>query len=97
MTSERLLSHNLDKKARDVLERCLYNNVIGGGSLDGMKFSYANKHATTGDETAIRNDWFEGESHQSLMWSGADGSLLLPAQFIQDARDVGRIHMGYQT
>jgi DUF1680 family protein len=39
----------------------LYNNVIGGGSLDGMKFSYANKHATTGDESAIRNDWFEGE------------------------------------
>jgi DUF1680 family protein len=63
MTSERLLSHKLDKKARDVLERCLYNNVIGGGSLDGMKFSYANKHATTGDESAIRNDWFEGESY----------------------------------
>ena len=62
MTSERLLSHSLDPKARDIMERCLYNNVIGGGSLDGTKFSYANKHATSGDETAIRNDWFEGMS-----------------------------------
>jgi DUF1680 family protein len=67
MTSERILSHGLDPKARDVLERCLYNNVIGGGSLDGTKFSYANKHATYGDETAIRNDWFEGECFLYLL------------------------------
>ena len=75
MTSERLLSHTLSPKARDVMERCLYNNVIGGGSLDGMKFSYANKHATYGDETAIRNDWFEGESsrHVGLPSSVKDG------------------------
>lgn len=62
MTSERLLSHQPDGKVRDVLERCLYNNVIGGGSLNGKQFSYANKHATYGDEVATRADWFEGES-----------------------------------
>lgn len=62
MTAERILSHAVEPKARDILERCLYNNVIGGGSLDGTKFSYANKHATYGNESAIRNDWFEGGS-----------------------------------
>ena len=32
MTTERLLSHSLDGRARDVLELCLYNAVLGGGS-----------------------------------------------------------------
>lgn len=63
MTAERLLSHHLDGKVRDTMELCLYNAVLGGGSLDGKAFAYANKLATYGDETAIRNDWFEGESH----------------------------------
>lgn len=64
MVAERILSHGYSPKARDVLERCLYNNVIGGGSLNGKQFSYANKHATSGDETATRNDWFEGKCFQ---------------------------------
>ncbi len=62
MTAERLLSHRLDGKVRDTMELCLYNAVLGGGSLDGKAFAYANKLATYGDETAIRNDWFEGGS-----------------------------------
>lgn len=62
MTSERILSYGYDGKVRDVMELCLLNAVLGGGSLNGQQFSYANKHATSGDETAIRNDWFEGES-----------------------------------
>ena len=61
MTSERILSYGYDGKVRDVLELCLLNGALGGASLNGQQFSYANKHATTGDETAIRNDWFEGE------------------------------------
>jgi DUF1680 family protein len=61
MTCERLLSHQLDGGVRDTLELALLNNALGGGSLDGQQFSYANKHATWGDETAIRKDWFEGE------------------------------------
>ncbi|WVR07709.1 hypothetical protein IAU60_004751 [Kwoniella sp. DSM 27419] len=61
MTSERILSHGLDGKVRDVMELCLLNAVLGGGSLNGQQFSYANKQATYGDETATRADWFEGE------------------------------------
>ena len=82
MTAERILSHSIEPKARDILERCLYNNVIGGGSLDGTKFSYANKHATYGDETAIRNDWFEGEHTYGTILNRREAdivSLLLPA------------------
>ncbi|WRT69314.1 uncharacterized protein IL334_006298 [Kwoniella shivajii] len=59
MTSERILSHQLDGKVRDVLELCLLNGVLGGGSLEGDAFSYANKHATWGDEVATREEWFE--------------------------------------
>ena len=61
MTSERILSHGLDGKVRDVMELILLNAALGGGNLDGMKFSYENKLATFGNETATRNDWFEGE------------------------------------
>jgi DUF1680 family protein len=60
MTSERILSHGLDGHTRDVMELALLNAVLGGGSLNGKQFSYANKQATWGDETAIRKDWFEG-------------------------------------
>ena len=59
MTGERLLSQRLDATVRDVVERCPYNNVIGGGSLNGKQFSYANKHATSGKEVATRAEWFE--------------------------------------
>ncbi|WWC63757.1 uncharacterized protein I303_106362 [Kwoniella dejecticola CBS 10117] len=59
MTSERILSHELDGKVRDILELCLLNNVLGGGSLQGNQFSYANKQASWGDEDQIRHDWFE--------------------------------------
>ncbi|OCF42272.1 hypothetical protein I317_03891 [Kwoniella heveanensis CBS 569] len=59
MVCERLLSHELIGKARDVMERCLLNNVLGGASLDGKQFYYANRLATCGDENADRSDWFE--------------------------------------
>ena len=59
MTSERILSHALDGRVRDVLELCLLNAVLGGGSLQGDAFSYANKLATYGEEVATRAEWFE--------------------------------------
>jgi DUF1680 family protein len=59
MVSERLLSHSLDGKARDVMERCLLNNVLGGASLNGRKFYYGNRLATYGDEVDERDDWFD--------------------------------------
>ena len=58
MTSERLLSHQLEGRVRDFMELSLYNAVIGGGSLDGKQFAYDQKLATSGDETAFRHDWF---------------------------------------
>ena len=62
MTSERLLYHKLNGKVRDTMELCLYNAVLGGGDLHGKAFSYENRLATFGDESALRADWFEGES-----------------------------------
>ena len=61
MTCERILSHKPDGATRDIMELCLLNAVMGGGSLDGQRFAYENKLATCGEETALRNEWFEGE------------------------------------
>jgi DUF1680 family protein len=59
MVGERLLSHSLDGRVRDVLERSLLNNCLGGGSLDGTRFFYSNQLATPlGGETK-RSDWFD--------------------------------------
>lgn len=107
MLTERILSRELDGKYRDVLELCLYNAVLGGGSLDGKGFSYANKLATYGDESALRAGWFEGTSmtgvglryisrayqlHMSLL-SLNGCSVLLSAKPVQDARHFTGIHM----
>nr|XP_019046144.1 hypothetical protein I302_04884 [Kwoniella bestiolae CBS 10118]OCF25074.1 hypothetical protein I302_04884 [Kwoniella bestiolae CBS 10118] len=59
MTCERFLTHELSGKVRDVMERCLLNNVLGGASLDGKQFYYANRLSTCGDENADRSDWFD--------------------------------------
>ncbi|KAL7424687.1 hypothetical protein Q5752_000371 [Cryptotrichosporon argae] len=59
MCSERILSHALDGKVRDTMELALLNAVLGGTNLEGTAFSYANKLATYGDETAERAEWFE--------------------------------------
>lgn len=59
MCSERLLHQKLDGDIRDVLELAFLNAVLGGGSLDGKAFAYANKLATCGEEVSIRNEWFE--------------------------------------
>lgn len=58
MVAERILSHGLDGKIRDVLELSLLNNVLGGGALDGRSFSYENQLATCADRTTIRKSWF---------------------------------------
>jgi DUF1680 family protein len=93
MTSERILSYGYDGKVRDVMELCLLNAVLGGGSLNGQQFSYANKLATSGDETAIRKDWFEGESSDpSLLMC----SLLLSAEPVPDSRHAWWVHLDCQ-
>lgn len=62
MTAERILSFGMDPKARHVMELAFHNAVLGGGSLDGTSFAYANKLATWNDEVATRREWFTGES-----------------------------------
>ncbi len=59
MVSERLLFAKPEGRVRDVMERALLNAVLGGGSLDGSAFAYANKLATSGREVATREPWFE--------------------------------------
>ena len=65
MVCERLLSHRRDGKWRDTLERCFFNAVLGGASLDGKRYTYENRLATWGDETCLREPWFESESEAS--------------------------------
>jgi DUF1680 family protein len=59
MLSERLLSHRLDGKVRDVLERSLLNTSLGGGNLDGDRFFYANPLATFPNGVTKRSEWFD--------------------------------------
>ncbi|KXT03233.1 hypothetical protein AC578_4808 [Pseudocercospora eumusae] len=59
MLSERFLGHRLDGRIRDVMERSLLNTVLGGGSLDGTRFFYANPLATTKSGNTARSDWFD--------------------------------------
>lgn len=61
MTSERLLSHKLEGKVRDIMELSLYNGSLGGGALDGSAFNYENHLATFGDRNDLRQAWFSGE------------------------------------
>ena len=99
MTGERILSHRVDGKVRDTIELCLHNAVLGGGSLDGKAFSYANKMATYGDETAVRADWFEGESDAFMVHGDSSAhtcsltSLLLPSKPITYPWHAWRIHL----
>lgn len=46
-----------NSKYMDVLERSLYNNVLSGVSLDGMKFFYPNP--LSADTTYNRQPWFD--------------------------------------
>ncbi|SMY29319.1 unnamed protein product [Zymoseptoria tritici ST99CH_1A5] len=59
MLGERLLSHNLDGRVRDVLERSLLNTSLGGGSLDGNRFFYANPLASAPGGDTKRSEWFD--------------------------------------
>ena len=54
--NHRLLQFNGDRKYADVLERSLYNGILSGVSLDGVRFFYENPLASAGDHH--RSDWF---------------------------------------
>ncbi|UKZ95934.1 uncharacterized protein TrAFT101_010742 [Trichoderma asperellum] len=58
MLAERLLSYDLDSSYSDIMELCLYNNVMTAMSLDGKQFSYINQLASSDIDKSIREDWF---------------------------------------
>ena len=55
--NHRLLQVECDARYADVLESALYNSVLGGISLDGKTFFYANPLASQGMHH--RQEWFE--------------------------------------
>lgn len=58
MLAERLLSFDLDSRYSDIMELCLYNNVMTAMSLDGKQFSYINQLSSSDADKSIRKDWF---------------------------------------
>ena len=59
LLAERLLHLDLDARYADVLELCLYNNVMTSNSLDGAAFTYVNQLASSDAQPSRREDWFE--------------------------------------
>ncbi|KAG5743522.1 hypothetical protein H9Q70_013766 [Fusarium xylarioides] len=58
MLAERLLHIELDAKFADVMELCLYNNVMTAMSLDGKAFSYVNQLGSSESDKSVREEWF---------------------------------------
>lgn len=58
MLAERLLHIDLDRRYADVMELCLYNNIMTAMSLDGKAFTYVNQLASSDKDKSCRADWF---------------------------------------
>ena len=59
LLAERLLHLDLDARYADVLELCLYNNIMTSNSLDGAAFTYVNQLASSDAQPSRREDWFD--------------------------------------
>ncbi|RYO96658.1 hypothetical protein DL765_011520 [Monosporascus sp. GIB2] len=59
MLAERLLHLDLDARYGDIMELCLYNNIMTGMGLDGASFTYANQLASSEAQPSRRERWFE--------------------------------------
>ncbi|KAJ9156686.1 Non-reducing end beta-L-arabinofuranosidase [Pleurostoma richardsiae] len=59
MLAERLLYVDLSARYADVMELCLYNNVMTAMSLDGKAFTYENQLASSLKMKSAREEWFE--------------------------------------
>lgn len=59
MLAERLLELDLDARYADIMELCLYNNVMTAMSLNGKGFTYENQLASSHKNKSIREEWFE--------------------------------------
>jgi uncharacterized protein len=58
MLAERILHLNLDSQYADVIELCLYNNIMTAMSLDGKSFTYINQLASSEADKSMRKEWF---------------------------------------
>ncbi|CEF77516.1 unnamed protein product [Fusarium graminearum] len=58
MLAERLLHIELDGRFADVMELCLYNNVMTSMSLDGKAFTYVNQLGSSESDKSVREEWF---------------------------------------
>ncbi|UZP38070.1 hypothetical protein NXS19_005886 [Fusarium pseudograminearum] len=58
MLAERLLHIDLDGRFADVMELCLYNNVMTSMSLDGKAFTYVNQLGSSESDKSVREEWF---------------------------------------
>ncbi|KAB5566694.1 hypothetical protein GE09DRAFT_1284443 [Coniochaeta sp. 2T2.1] len=63
MLAERLLhldgESNPDRRYADIMELCLYNNVMTAMSLNGKAFTYVNQLASSDKDASARSEWFE--------------------------------------
>jgi len=63
MLAERLLhlcgDSDPDRRYADIMELCLYNNVMTAMSLDGNGFTYVNQLASSDKDASARSGWFE--------------------------------------
>lgn len=58
MFADRLLKLDLDSKYADIMELCLYNNVMTAMDLSGNAFTYENQLASSETDKSQRHDWF---------------------------------------
>ncbi|KAF2994692.1 hypothetical protein E8E13_002449 [Curvularia kusanoi] len=56
--AERLLHLDLDSRYADIMELCLYNNVLTAMSLSGRAFTYVNQLGSSSTHPSTREDWF---------------------------------------
>ena len=50
---------DLNGEYGDILERCLYNAMLTGMSIDGKAFTYVNQMASSDGNPSKREEWFE--------------------------------------
>jgi DUF1680 family protein len=56
--AERMLSIDLNGQYGDIMELCLYNNVMTAMSLDGKAFTYVNQLGSSDKDKSGREVWF---------------------------------------
>lgn len=56
--AERMLAIELDSRYGDIMELCLYNNVMTAMSIDGKAFTYVNQLGSSEIDKSGREDWF---------------------------------------